>query len=402
MQVKCPKCSTLLKLASPPASGKVKCPKCSAILKVGGAAAAGAAPATTPKQPSAAPQSASQPVPEQQSPFGGLPAAGPLASDPLAADPLAAGPQAAGAIPTSGSMPGVPQAPAPDAFPASTGAPAGGEFDFGNLPSVAPMAAPGFQQPPGFSAAAAAPAPTASGVAATPQAAPAAKGKRTKAGGEDSSGKAVVIISVAATVVMFLLFAVGGFFVVRSLMSGASVGGPKVSSTGREAPDGFQICEINGVTAFLPEGLEIYPANSELKYRAVATPLGTVFAMGVCEIDGKLEGDALKAKMDRITAGNYQAAGMPAKRNGHQGEVGSITKSKHFAPKANTSAPMMNVEIFQDDGRLIMVGVAQDISRSETYVVGESAEPEKEDTFLESLEIGPKPEKGFFDFLWPG
>ena len=100
MQVKCPKCATVLKLASPPPSGKVKCPKCAAVLNVG----AGRPPATR------------QPATRQPA----TPAAPSPASIPQAA---------------------VNQPTAPTRAPATDG-----EIDFANLPGSAEIPVRAYQQ----------------------------------------------------------------------------------------------------------------------------------------------------------------------------------------------------------------------------------------------------------------
>ncbi|MCA9136775.1 MAG: hypothetical protein KDB00_08450 [Planctomycetales bacterium] len=205
--------------------------------------------------------------------------------------------------------------------------------------------------------------------------------------------KRAVMTAVGAVVALVSTFSIGGFFIHRAFTVA-----PTLTAKGdpaRGVPEGFSLYETHGVSIFLPRGLTIDPAAGEMEYKAIATPLGTVFMMGVADVgDQKLTGDALSNMLERLTKGKYQRADT-SERNGYPCDRGAITKSIRFAPRENTSAPMLNVEVFQDDGRLIVVGVAQEISSSENYIVGQSAEPELEKVFFDSFKIGPKPDVGF-------
>lgn len=205
-----------------------------------------------------------------------------------------------------------------------------------------------------------------------------------------------VVALVGAVVALVSTFSIGGFFIHRAFTVA-----PTLTAKGdaaRGIPEGFSLYETNGVSVFLPRGLALDPAAGEMEYKAIATPLGTVFMMGVADVgDQKLSGDALDSMMERLTKGNYQRI-QAAERNGYAGEEATLSRSVRFAPGESTRAPLMNVEVFQDDGRLIVIGVAQEQSSSENVIVGQSAEPELERVFYDSLKIGPKPAAGGFFF----
>ena len=344
MQIKCPKCATLLKLARTPPSGAVKCPKCATLLKIGGSGAG--APKGSPK----AKTTRRAPAPAQPA-----------------------------------STPVQPQGTTSPAL----GAP--GKFDFGALPdaSAAPApAAPFPAQPAAFPA------------AARPPAAANRGGSDDDDDDDDdelsglSISPGLIAAAVGAFVVMSCLISVGGFFVVRA-MSGGTAKSAANSKPARQAPEGFKVYTKEGVSIFLPEGKKLPRASGEMDYRAIVTPLGTVFMMGVAEVgEVKLQGEALNKKLQRLTLGECFTS-FEVKRNGYTGIKGTINKSTRFAPEENMRAPMMNVEIYQDDGRLIVIGVAQARSDSENVIIGQSFEPELEEVFYKSLEIGPKPEGGF-------
>lgn len=203
-----------------------------------------------------------------------------------------------------------------------------------------------------------------------------------------------ILTAVGALVALIGTFAVGGFFVHRAFTVP-----PTLTAKGdpeRGVPEGYELYEVQGVSIFMPRGLAIDPARGEMEYQAVMTPLGTVFMMGVVDIGNEvLSGNALKQKMERVTGGDYQPV-KSNERNGYSCEEGVVSKSTRFAPREGMRAPLLNVEVFQDDGRLIVIGVAQDQDRSGNIIVGQSAEPEIEKVFYDSLKIGPKPAGGFF------
>ena len=364
MQIKCPKCATLLKLKSPPASGKIKCPKCAAILKVGGGASAQpSSPSSGPKQSGAS-----------QSP------AKPVSAQPLPAQPLQP--------PAQPVQPADPFAqPASDPFAQPAGGSQPGSFDFANLPSAAPTTMPAYQQASSFPAYSAQPA--------AQNAAPSSDGATSTAGVGASRKTGIIVASVIGVILLLGIIGVGGYLVAGSTSGDSSASAvEKKASPKREPPEGFRLYEVQGVSVFMPRGYKIDPAAGELEYFAVATPLGTVFTVGACEAGDTLSGDALTRKMERITRGEYQTV-RSVERNGYKGELGVIKESTQWAPREGARGPMLNVEVFQDDGRLILIGVAQAESSSSNIVVGQSLEPELEEVFFDSFQIGPKPKGGW-------
>ena len=216
--------------------------------------------------------------------------------------------------------------------------------------------------------------------------------KRRKEGNKWDA-QAIMALGGAAAAVL-ITFSLGGFFLVRSYAQPL----PEYAQNDPNAPEGFDAYTTHGVKVYLPKARSVPPEYSEMDYKAVVTPTwGTVFMMGVSDYEGgPLTGDALGQEIERVLSGEYRTINT-VERNGKKGERGTLAKSTRFAPGQSTRAPLLNVEVYQDDGRLIVMGTAQETGGGGNIIVGQSAEPELEEVFWDSLEIGPKPASGF---LW--
>ncbi len=318
MQVKCPKCAAVLKLAAAPASGKVKCPKCAAIVSVG----------------------------------AGKPAAPRQTARPSAPSPTPA-------VPPTGS----------------------GEVDFSSLPGTGQIPVRTYQQLGELSVHIPEPEdkPVDEG---DDEGTPSSSGKPTKGGsrgGKPDSKKIMVAVGVLVTLLM--LFSVGGYFAFTSLASGGGV----ASEVARKPPSGFSLYRVEGVSIFLPHGQEMELLPSELKFKAVQTDSLTIFLMGSTGASYKpMDGKKLKQKLSRLLNAGF-LGGTQKERNGYPCTSGMLDQAVGIG--------RMKVEIFQDEGRIIVLGISMP---GGNVVVGQSAEPEKQKVFYDSFKIGPKPAGGFF------
>jgi hypothetical protein len=56
----------------------------------------------------------------------------------------------------------------------------------------------------------------------------------------------------------------------------------------------------------------------------------------------------------------------------------------------------MDIEIYQNEGRFIVMGFSKHSPNGDSFVAGQSAEPEKQSVFFDAFKIGPKPTNGFW------
>ncbi|MEM6469141.1 MAG: hypothetical protein AAF802_06190 [Planctomycetota bacterium] len=206
-------------------------------------------------------------------------------------------------------------------------------------------------------------------------------------------GQKETTVAALAAIALLGMFGGAGFYLKRSFDQPL----PEIVKLDSSAPEGFDTYTVNGVSVYLPQARPIQPTPGVIESKGVITTLGTIFVAGVAEIDQEVNGDALKAVVERVTGGEYRSIGT-VQRDGHQGEKGVLTKATRFAAGELRKAPMLNVEVYQDDYRLIIIGVAQEVSDSSNTVVGKSAEPEKEQIFRDSLKIRDKPRRSFWFF----
>lgn len=216
---------------------------------------------------------------------------------------------------------------------------------------------------------------------------------RRKAG--NKFGQKAITSAIAASIAVVATFGMGAYYIKRCLDNPL----PEIAKLDASAPEGFDTYRVKGVSVYLPRARPIEPTPGVLESKGVITPLGTIFIAGVADIDETpLNEEAFKSAVERVTGGEYRRV-RDAERDGKQGDSGVLTKATRFAAGDNKKAPMLNVEVFQNDGRIIIIGVAQEISNSSNTVVGSSAEPELEEVFWESIKIGPKPTQiGFWPF----
>ncbi|MFK8111016.1 MAG: hypothetical protein AB8B91_02375 [Rubripirellula sp.] len=340
LTIKCPQCSTALKLRQAPPSGKVKCPKCAGVVPVKAAAAGKPAgkPAGQPKR-----------------------AAAPVDPDDDAFDfgrinfPSASGANAVSAFPVSGNA-DVYEGPIP-------GDPlAGLEAD---------------------NAAAAEAAAAEAGEPYVAQAAPAKK-KNPK-----------VLIGALAGLGIVLIAGVAGI----AMMSGGGGGGAAnedvLAAAKASAPDGYKAFGIEGVVVLMPKGSEMDPKSLPSMIECAATESaasGSTFFMGA--MDGgtrPLDGDQMRKKAGRQLGGEI-LGGTDMTRNGYPGIKGMLDGSLFL--------PRMQVEAFHVDGRFVILGCAPLSMGADPSVqmqVDRGLEAAEQEIFYGSFKVGAKP-SGFFGF----
>ena len=110
-------------------------------------------------------------------------------------------------------------------------------------------------------------------------------------------------------------------------------------------------------------------------------PKEPFFFIGVTPSNYKeLEFEKLSQRLDHLLAAGV-IGGAPCERAGRKG----------FQARSDQSIflPDMDLEIYQDDGRIIVIGVSSPSSGGGNVIVGQVAEPELQKVFYDSLEIGP-------------
>ena len=352
MQIKCPKCSTVLKVANPQSGAKVKCPKCATVMKLGGSAAGQ--------------QSPSKPAPAQRAPAKQAPARK-KPKQPVATPPQKQQPSAAAASP----------APAASPMAAAQGSPAG-SFDFLDLPEPATAEVQQFAQ----AAAPQAYVPPAAGSLGAKK--PAAEPPTEEKGGGMSKGLIAAIAGGVAFVL--ILVATGGVLLTRGGSSGGNQAAAKPAKA--EAPPGFSFVEFYGVSVFLPDGEELETKPSSMDSKLIITPMGTSFFFGSTQAENKeMEDDKLKRRVDTLLASGVIIAGQ-CERGGVKGKKCILDQSLFL--------PRMDAEIYQDSGRIIVIGVSSGGGGYGNTVVGQVSEPELQKQFFDSFTVGPAPPRS----LW--
>ncbi len=261
---------------------------------------------------------------------------------------------------------------------ASTSAP--GEFDFGSL-SLPPANEPTVR-----------PFQSTILVAARPiTKSPAAPAAVAETASKPSDKKmAAVSVGVLAAIVSGII----SFYVVRGLVGGSgrsdsSVAEADANADRGDAPDGYKQVDVEGVTAYMPDGEELLELPQALTCKGVLTPAGTVFFLASTAGNNTVvEGEKLQQKATRLLGGGI-IGGSPCERNGYTGNK--------FVLDQCLRLPDMNIEVYQIEGRFIVIGVSKEsLGEGGSFVVGQSSEPEKQTVFFDSLTIGPKPSKGFW------
>ena len=190
-----------------------------------------------------------------------------------------------------------------------------------------------------------------------------------------------MILGVLASVLLVL--SIGGYFAFAAMSGG---GASSAAEPPRKAPPGFEMYSIHGVSIFLPVGEELEMPPSELQYKAVMTETQTVYLMGSTGATYKpMDDKKLKQRLSRMINGGF-LGGSKRERNGYPCDRGIIDQATGLGGR-------LQVEIFQDEGRVIVIGISMP---GGNVVVGQATEPEKEKTFYDSFKIGPKPTGGFF------
>jgi hypothetical protein len=146
---------------------------------------------------------------------------------------------------------------------------------------------------------------------------------------------------------------------------------------------------VEGVSVHMPDGEKLTELPPGLTCEAVLTPAGTVFLLAATSRGGTvLDDQKLKDKAIRLLSAGI-IGGNPCERNGYKGNK--------FVLDQSLLLPDMDIEIYQIDGRFIVIGVArQSLGSGDSFVVGQSAEPEKQTVFFDAFKIGPKPSGGFW------
>ena len=253
--------------------------------------------------------------------------------------------------------------------------PFGGELPSGDDPFDMPAGLAAVGRPARQFAAPARPAPVASEPTPAPAASPLTEGPRGL----------MIATAASAAVFLLLLFGVGGVAAYQNSPGGSRAGSVAEASV----PDGFTLYDEHGVTIHLPIGQEIPVHGSAWETRAIQTASGTVYFVGVTPSTNVREGQKLQRRMDTFMSGGFLQAGI-ASRNGYEGIRGRLDQCIYL--------PNMNLEVYQLDGRFVVIGVSSGGSTDAAgnTVVGGSVEPENETTFYDSLTIGPQPSGG----LW--
>lgn len=300
--VKCPKCSTMLKLQPQPTAVRVKCPKCATVLQI---PAQPTAPKQAPAQQAPQQPAPQQPVPQQpaaqQQPVRQQPAvpqptqqAAPAAADPFAGLPAPGAAPAAGANPFDfGNLPAA-GAAAPDPFAAPAGFPgavapgtaapadpfAGAPDPFAAMPAGNPAMAPG-----GMNPAAGYPAGNFAGGPAMGAPAPAASQPAPASPAPTRSGKKTgLIVGIAGGAVVLLSLIGGGIFFAVSSLGGGGSSSSSSSLAAADVPEGFQQISVAGISAAAPVGKAFQTPPTEAKSVAVQSEkTGAVFYLGVGE-----------------------------------------------------------------------------------------------------------------------
>lgn len=352
LTVKCPQCSTALKLAQTPASGKVKCPKCATVLGVGKPAAVKAAPAAANRGAAARP-AASRPAasrPAGTRPAGTRPAAGkarPASADP---DDFDFGKIS---FPTAASSPAVSHFPSPQNRTAYTG-PIPGD----------PLAEP---EPE-------APEPSRASQPPNPHAGP-AKSK--------GSPMAVVRLLIGLALLMVCLILVVVVWVQRS--NRTDPGGALLAAAQSTAPENYQAVGIQGCVALMPKGGEFGELPTVIEFKMVESDgSGSVYFLGAMNGGSRpIDKDQMRKKAEKQLGGEI-LGGNETERNGYKGIKGILDGSLFI--------PRMQVEVYHIEERFCIIGVAPNSMGADSSAnVNRGLEREEETIFYESFKIGPKP-----------
>ena len=341
LTVKCPHCTTALKLRQQPPSGKVKCPKCSKVI---------ALPGST--KPAMAGKSAS----------------------------------------SGRSAPA--NRPARDLDPDDDG------FDFGQVsfPSSAPAAAVShfpvagqnmrvYDGPiPGDPLETA----TEEDVAAANQQA-GGGGQRPK----KQTSPMVVIGALAGVGVLVIGAVIVGVVMSGSGGSGGDTVDPLVQLKA-SAPDGYQAVGHQGCIALVPKGRDVNTLRDVNVIGPDCTIVessasGSTFFFGA--MDGgtrEIDADQMRKKAGRQLGGEI-LGGTPVTRKGYEGIKGKLDGSLFVTN--------MMVEIYHVDGRFVILGCAPASFEADPTVqmaVDRQLEQEEQDVFYKSFEVGPRPSGWLF------
>ena len=362
--IKCPKCSTMMKLQQQAKAVKVKCPKCGTVLKV-------AAP-KQPAQAAAAKARTAQTAPKQTAPVTPAPTQAAPAQPAPAADPFAA---AADPFATSTADP-FSAAPAADPFGAAPG-----QFDFGNLDTpAAPM--------PAAASPAAAPGNT-NPYAKPAQAAAPAKKKRSSKGGNK---KLLIGLAIGGGVLLLSLIGVVAFLAARDSGGGSKSASSSPSSSSAASPAApTGTGSVGRVSFTFPEGSSMDTPPTTITAQAhQSTATGATYFVGIDEYEflnpspGQI---ALRA--GRMILSNVYG-GQKVERNGHAGIKGNSRGGLYFTD--------MTVEYFMIDDQIIVVGCGMPRRKFEKpKVINPPPPPPPTEEELRKAELFVTESKAFFD-----
>ena len=328
LTVKCPHCTTALKLRQAPASGKVKCPKCSKVVSI---------PAPTSATPAAA---ASRPAP--------VAAGSALDPDDDAFDfgrinfPSASAVTAVSQFPVSGNV----------------------KVYDGPIPGD-PLAAEAQQE---------------EGEAEDDQGGggPARKNEKKKK-------NPMVLVAGLTGVGILLLVGIGA----AAMFAGGGGGGEAkvdvVAAAQKTAPSGYKAVGIEGCVVLMPKGAELedLPSVSEIS-ATMSSESQSVYLLGAMN-GGKrpLDKDQMRKKAERQLGGEI-LGGNETERNGYKGIKGMLDGSIFL--------PRMMVEVFHVEERFVIIGCAPaSLGADPSMPVDRQLEAAEQKIFYESFKVGPKP-----------
>lgn len=407
LTIKCPNCSTLLKVNQQAVAIQVKCPKCATLLKVGPQKSPAPAPSPSTTAPAASakpPGSAGKPAarkgapkpaparpgaPRGQTPQG-KPAAPAAPQDPFAGAPAPAG-DPFGDLPPADSL----GAPAP-----AGGLDGGGGFDFGGLD--VPAASTG-ASPAGNPMPAAHPFPAKPKPAAKPagkqtgkkKADKPAKQKKEKSG-KGSNKKLFIILGSALGGAAVL--GIGATVAILMLSKQGDSETSTASAAQVQTPEGFKAHQVGPVAFAMPEGESEKNPSTKVKSEVIkSTATGATYFVGVNKYEFLNPSQAqVELRAGRILMSNIYASAK-VERGGKSGFAGGSSRGLLYPP--------MDVEFYFFDNHVIVAGCGMPVKEEPEVkrVPGRPLEPQppKEPTEEEKklAELFEAEKKKFFDSI---
>ncbi len=349
LTVKCPQCSTMLKLASAPPSGRVKCPKCAAVVSVDTVGAATKTPAARPQagRPAAA----------------GRPVASSASADPdddnfdfaRISFPTASPVSAVSHFPLSGQK-SVFQGPIPGDPLELAAASAGGSVGGGHG---------GGGHGGGHGA----------GSGAVPVSA------KPKKPGMSTAAMIRMFVGLALLIVCAII----GGVVWKQRLNREAAGPDALAALQTNTPEGYRAVGIQGAVVLMPKGPDYDNLPSVIECMAVRTEASeSVYFMGAMDGGSRpLDKDQMRKKAERQLGGEI-LGGQEMERNGYKGIKGVLDGSIFL--------PRMMVEVFFVDERFCILGCApKSFGADPSVTVDRKLETEEQEIFYGSFKVGPKP-----------